>query len=137
MALVLEVETRLDRAAEGVLGGEERDEFHARGAVQDVDGRRAVAVDAGGMGEEADGFSAHGGEAVGGQHVDAEHDGLGDDGGRLRRAGGAGGRRGRDRRDRRDQHGGGRGAVAGAAQQAEKKEREADERTGGAEQGGG
>ena len=61
-------------AVDAVFAGVEGDEFHAGRAAEDLDGADAVAVDAGGVGEEADAFALHGGETLGFEDVDPEHD---------------------------------------------------------------
>ena len=76
-----------------------RDEFDARGAAEDLDGADALAVDAGGMGEEPEAFAFHGGKTIGFEDVDAEHDAAGGFGASCGRNGfshgryGGGGRR--------------------------------------------
>lgn len=109
-----------------MFAGVEGDEFDAGGAAKDVDGADAVAVDAGGMGEEAETFPPDGGKTVGLKRVDAEHHtgrGIGARRGEVdagRRIGGRGGGAGR--------RGGGSG---GATEEAEGGRREGDEESDG------
>lgn len=104
-----------------MFAGVEGDEFDAGGAAKDVDGADAVAIDAGGVGEEADPFPADGGKTVGLEHVDAEHHagrGIGARRGEVdagRWVGGRGGGAGRRS-----------GGSGGATEEAEGSRREGD-----------
>ena len=57
-----------------MFGRKERDEFGIGCAVEDIDGAFATTVHAGRMRQKSDSFARDSLEAIGLQHVDAEHD---------------------------------------------------------------